>query len=235
MKNTFFQFKHFRINQDKAAMKVCTDACILGAYIPLEKQARLLDIGAGTGLLALMSAQRNPCLQIDAVEIEASAYQQAFENVQNSSFSKQIQVHLADIQTFETTAQYDCIVSNPPFYTDYLQSGKAKQDNAWHTNTLPTDALLEAIARLLTPAGKVWILLPPYQMELFTQAAKELNLYTVESLDIYTLPTKPLWRIIRAFSRQGNTPIHKQLLVTEKPAVYTQAFIDLLKDYYLAF
>lgn len=228
MPNTYFRFKQFTVHQDQTAMKVCTDACILGAYTAVGQARRVLDIGTGTGLLALMLAQRASEARIDAVELELDAYKQAVENVQASPFAHQIQVHQTAIQNFFPTQKYDLIVTNPPFYTQHLQAGKAKQDNAWHTNTLPTQDVLQAVVRLLDSAGKAWVLLPWYQMNLFTEEARNLGLYPQQILHIHTLPTKPIWRVITAFGFEYQaTCLPETLCVTEQP------FQDLMKEYYL--
>ncbi len=227
MPNSYFSFKQFTIQQDQTAMKVCTDACIFGAYVQVGQARHILDIGTGTGLLALMLAQRAENATIDAVEIDVSAHKQALENVQASPFKDRICVHHLAIQDFLPAKQYDLIITNPPFYTHYLQSGKPLQDNAWHTNTLPTTALLQAITSLLLPTGKVWILLPAYEMNLFTQEAQNLGLYPQETLAIYTLPTKPIWREIKAFGFTENKAVLETICVGDN------AFKDLMKTYYL--
>lgn len=236
MANTYFRFKQFTIEQDKTAMKVCTDACILGAYIPLtvlDSMAKILDVGTGTGLLGLMLAQRTRSDKIEAVELDKNAYQQACQNVQASPFADRITVHHTAIQNFLPTQKYDLIISNPPFYTGYLQSGKANQDNAWHTNTLPTHEFLEAVARLLAEAGKFWVLLPPYQMEIFSQEAVKYGLLPFQALEIHTLPTKPVWRVIQGFAWEAIEILSQKLIISASPQVYTPDFKALLQDFYL--
>jgi len=233
MPNSYFSFKQFTIHQNNTAMKVCTDACILGAYTQIAGAKRIIDIGTGTGLLALMLAQRAQEACIDAIEIDADAYEQAVQNVQASSFAPCLRVYHTSIQAYAPIEKYDLIIINPPFYNQYLQSGKAQQDNAWHTNTLPTSDLLEAVVRLLAPAGKVWILLPPYQMTLFIAEAQQNGLHVHQTLAIHTLPQKPVWRMIAALSFVPQMLITERLIVSETPQVYADAFKALLNPYYL--
>lgn len=232
MANTYFRFKQFTIEQSQTAMKVCTDACILGAYIP-DLEVDILDIGTGTGLLALMLAQRISVGKVEAIEMEENAYKQACQNVQASPFANRVVVHHTAIQNFFSTQKYAMIVSNPPFYTDFLQSGKFNQDNAWHTNTLPTRELLEAVVRLLAEGGTFWVLLPPYQMEVFTKEASQFGLLPFHRLQIHTLPTKPVWRIIQGFGRQASEITQQKLVISASPEVYTTDFKTLLQDFYL--
>ncbi len=235
MANTYFRFKQFEVQQNKTAMKVCTDACILGAYTPTTGAKSILDIGTGTGLLALMLAQRSEAGKIEGVEIEQNAYEQASENVQASPFEARIRLYHTAIQDFFPTEKYDLIVTNPPFYTDHLQSGKVLQDKARHTNDLPTRVLLESISRLLAEAGKVWVLLPPQEMRFFAQEARTFGLVPFQKLQIYTLPTKPVWRVIQGFGRQDDGLEEQTLVVSDAPQLYSLDFEALMKEYYLIF
>ena len=176
MPKNSFTFKQFTINQDRCAMKVCTDACILGASTDVENVSKILDIGTGTGLLSLMIAQRTNA-QIDAVEIDEDAYQQAVMNVQESVFASKIRVHHQRIQDCLVEDSYDLIISNPPFYQQSLKSADAKVNRALHTVELSFDDIIDSSIRLLSPNGKFVVLLPPFEMEKLIQIAKKKGLY----------------------------------------------------------
>ena len=218
-------------------MKVCTDACILGAYADIGQGAfQLLDIGTGTGLLALMAAQRNQNAQIDAVEIDEAAFCQASENVANSLFSTQIHLYSTSIQAFTPPSTYHRILTNPPFYTNHLRSPDAAVNRALHTDDLPFNELITAVNRLLHPDGQWWVLLPPYEMGVLTALTTAVGLYPFQELQVRHHANKPVFRHITGFSYQNNTLITDSLAIYETDGLtYTAAFRTLLKDFYLIF
>lgn len=232
-----FRFKQFTIHQDQTAMKVCTDACILGAYADVgEAPIRLLDIGTGTGLLALMTAQRNANAQIDAVEMDNAAAHQATENIANSSFSERVRLHHTRIQTFTPPTTYDRILTNPPFYTNHLRSPDVAVNRALHTDDLPFPALISAVKQLLHPSGQWWVLLPPYEMSKLTELAATIGLQPFQELHVRHHARKPVFRHVTGFSYQNNTLLTDTLAIYETDGrTFTVAFRTLLKDFYLIF
>ncbi len=236
MPKNSFTFKQFTINQDRCAMKVCTDACILGASTDVENVSKILDIGTGTGLLSLMIAQRTNA-QIDAVEIDEDAYQQAVMNVQESVFASKIRVHHQRIQDFLVEDSYDLIVSNPPFYQQSLKSADAKVNRALHTVELSFDDIIDSSIRLLSPNGKFVVLLPPFEMEKLIQIAKKKGLYLSKKMLIRHDESKPIFRVIATFqTNQIHDSAEKTLIIHEKDGrTYSDEFRRLLQDYYLIF
>src|SRR5215831_18097201 len=136
MSNAFFQFKQFRVDQDRSAMKVTTDACILGASIPVPVYGKILDVGAGTGLLSLMMAQRTQC-DIDGVEVDEESYRQAHENFQNSPWSDRLKIVHDDFKKFNPDYKYDLVITNPPFYENSYRSANPALNAAKHNDRLP--------------------------------------------------------------------------------------------------
>lgn len=237
-KNTYFQFKQFRIEQAHTAMKVSTEACILGAWTFAENPQKILDIGTGTGLLSLMLAQRFPSSQIESVEIESNAFQQAQQNVSRSPFYANIRLYHTSIQDFAQNPKastYDLIVCNPPFYANYLQSPDAKLNIALHQNTLPLETLAEAIEFLLALQGRAFILLPPFFMEKFCLLAKRKNLFPQKKLHIFHSPKHPILREITAFGFYESNLASQHLFIRNEKGEYTNEFKTLLKDFYLHF
>ncbi|MEZ0540914.1 tRNA1(Val) (adenine(37)-N6)-methyltransferase [Fibrella arboris] len=243
-----FRFKQFTIQQDRTAMKVCTDACVLGAWADVAGE-RLLDIGTGTGLLALMAAQRNPDARIDAVELDEVAAGQAAENVAASPFAKQVRVWHTPIQTYLTGEAnnvpepvYDCMLTNPPFYTNSLRSPDKAVNRALHTDDLPFAELLTAVRRLLRPTGTWWVLLPPPESDalinLANQAVVSGTLQPCRQLQLRHHAEKPVFRHVTAF-RFADSPIDfvpEQLAIHELDGrTYTPEFRALLQPYYLIF
>ncbi|QHT65812.1 methyltransferase [Rhodocytophaga rosea] len=234
MPNDYFQFKEFRINQSRCAMKVCTDSCILGAYTPVEGAAHMLDIGTGTGLLALMLAQRSKA-HIDAVEIDKSAYEQATENILESPFSSQIRVIHSSIQAFTMRPQqkYELIISNPPFFANHLKRKETRQNVALHSESLGLSELAVLVSYLLEKHGKFIVMLPRHEMSLLEEAAREVKLFPSEKLYIAEKQEGKLLRIISTFSFTETHPEEKDLFIKNESGTYTQDFIGLLQPYYL--
>lgn len=221
-------------------MKVCTDACVLGAYADVLGN-RVLDIGTGTGLLALMAAQRNPTAHIDAVEIDEAAAGQATENAAASPFSERVRVIQARIQAYQPTERYDRILTNPPFYTNHLPSPDAAVNRALHTGDLPFPELLEAVGRLLKNDGQWWVLLPPHEMRQLTTLAEPVGLRPFRQLQLRHNTQKPVFRVITGFAYGANSLLNETLNIHEIPPTvtprpgYTPAFQELLRAFYLIF
>ncbi|UFH52161.1 tRNA1(Val) (adenine(37)-N6)-methyltransferase [Spirosoma sp. KNUC1025] len=238
-----FRFKQFTIRQDRAAMKVCTDACVLGAYANVtgaqqtaDRVERILDIGTGTGLLALMAAQRNVTAIVDAVEVDDSAVEQAIENVSDSPFASRIHVIHTRIQEFVNQAAYDRILTNPPFYTNHLRSPDAAVNRALHTDELPFEELLAAVVRFLKPAGQWWVLLPPYESQKISELAATSGLKPFQRLMLRHHAEKPFFRVITGFCFD-NLPVTDQVMTIHEHdgRTYTAEFRALLRDFYLIF
>lgn len=233
-------------------MKVCTDACVLGAWTTNERLSlvgsvpAILDIGTGTGLLALMAAQNHPTAQLDAVEIDPDAFSQATENIKDSPFANRIQVHQTAIQNFQPGHQYDLILTNPPFFTNHLRSPDAATNRALHTDTLPFADLVSSVDRLLKPDGQWWVLLPPYQSKELDQLASTAGLQPVEQLQLRHNAHKAPFRHITGYRRQPH-PLQTHTLTIYEPGSsgqpyanpaheqYTDAFRQLLRPFYLIF
>ena len=219
-------------------MKVCTDACVLGAYANVGSPATktILDIGTGTGLLALMAAQRNPTALIDAVEIDPDAAAQAGENVAASPFANRVRVTKTAIQEYHPSLLYDRILTNPPFYTNSLRSPNAAINRALHTSELPFGELIGAVDRLLKPDGQWWVLLPPYETQKLTELAASNGLHPFCRLQLRHNENKPPFRIVTGFCRRPTDTTDETLTIYEpQESVYTDAFRLLLQDFYLIF
>ncbi len=237
MANSYFKFKQFRVEQAQCAMKVCTDSCVFGAYVNVEGATRILDIGTGTGLLALMAAQRTQA-SIDAVEINAEAQAQATENFAVSPWANRLTLHPVSLQEFAkyNRQQYDVILSNPPFFLASLKSDNAAKNTAKHTGDLLFEDILAFAQQHLTEQGKLYLLLPPAEAAHFAELATEHNLYLAETLEVYTRVGGKCIRHIQTFTSPPATPLVKQLFIREADAVtYTSEFVKLLKAYYLIF
>ena len=229
MANTYFQFKEFCVEQEQTSMKVCTDACILGAYASEENPERILDVGAGTGLLSLMLAQRYSC-PIDAVEIEEKAYREALKNFSLSPWSEQIILHHCSIQEYIKYAdqQYDLIICNPPFYP----RTKNASNKATHSDSLPFSDLVKVMMRLLSEEGNGYILLPPKGSNSLESMIQNTPLQLNQKLLIKNSENQEPFRVITSFGFKDEKYSEASLVIRNE-GKYTPQFCQLMKDYYL--
>lgn len=233
MSNDYFQFKQFTVYQHHCAMKVGTDAVILGAYAPVSDAESVLDIGTGTGVVALMIAQRSTA-NITGIEIDTSASTQASENVLHSPWSDRISIIHADFVKYNFNEKYDCIVSNPPYFNNDLRSPNTQRNLARHTDSLSYEALLRGVHNILKEKGKFIVIIPTNAVNTFTQIAFIYNLHLLIKLTIYSLPNSISKRTILVLTNQKDVCCKdEQLIVESKPHQYTDAYFRLMQDYYL--
>jgi len=236
MANSWFQFKQFTVQQDKAAMKVCTDSCVFGATVPVNENIHaILDIGTGTGLLALMLAQRSGSL-IDAVELNADAAQQATDNFLHSPWKERLTLYETSIQDYFkfTTRQYDLIVCNPPFFSGSLKTGNEAKDMALHQSHLSIEELMQVTFFMLTKKGSAYMLISIYEEGNFLQAAAAVGLKGKRYLSMYDNGEK----LIRYIIHVRKDEIHLAdeeltFVIRNSENQYTEQFVDALKDFYL--
>jgi len=219
-------------------MKVCTDACIQGAFTAqyLAGQEKvvssILDIGAGTGLLSLLLAQQTAAA-ITAIELDAAAAEQATENFAASPWADRMQVTQADIRTLPAAHRYDHIITNPPFYEGSLKSGDTLRNQAMHATTLGYEGLLQAISAHLHVKGSFSVLLPYAAFPGFRQLAEAAGYHPQQILEVKQSVQHGYFRTVGIFSRQRVTPVITSLAIYEKQNVYTPEFVALLQPYYL--
>ena len=235
-RNSFFEFKQFRINQENCAMKVGTDGVLLGAWTPIPlSTTRILDIGTGSGLLALMLAQRTHA-HIDAVEIDTLAAQQAKENFISSPWSNRLQIYETDFQSFAKNElhKYDVIVSNPPYFHNSLHTPNRQRTIARHSDSLTLDELVDGVEKLLQPWGYFCVILPTHESEIVAKKALLANLYCTQKTFVYPTPTSPAKRIMQLFSKKETTPLTQHLVIEqEQRHQYTKEYNELTKKYFL--
>lgn len=235
MANSYFKFKQFTINQENCAMKVCTDACILGAWFPakIPQTATVLDIGSGTGLLMMMLAQRSQG-EIHGIEIDPAAYAQLQENTSQNDWKARLKVFAGDARTFQFPVKYDFIISNPPFFENDLLSTDDREQVAKHSKHLTLEALLDVIDANLQPRGAFGILLPYHRWEEFNKLAIQKNFSLTEKLVVRHTPKHAPFRAILHYTRSNdNFAPSIELAIKQDAGSYTPEFVELLKDYYL--
>ncbi len=235
MANTYFRFKQFIINQDQCSMKVCTDACILGAWFAekIPTYSSVLDIGSGTGLLMLMLAQKNKA-DIDGIELDLPSFKQLKENIGRSKWSAQLKVFPGDVRSFSFPVKYDFIIVNPPFFEGDLLSPSEEKNMAKHSGSLTLAELIRVMSANLQPAGSFGILLPFHRVTEFEALALEAGFCIREKLLIRQTPAHPYFRAVMHFGQgKENYPLQTELVIQTEDGVYTPEFTELMKDYYL--
>ncbi len=235
MANNYFQFKQFKINQSRAAMKVGTDGVLLGAWASCSGAQRILDIGTGTGLIALMLAQRYTAM-IDALEIDEAAMADAKENIQQSPWSERIKLYPTALQHFSPAEKYDALVSNPPYFKDSLKAPDAARTRARHSDTLSLEELVVRSVKLLQPAGKLHLVLPYEALEELQIDAAKAGLYLVRICRVKPTPSKSFKRVLLTLAMQADPCVEEELILEEFGRhQYSQAYKDLTRDFYLNF
>ena len=236
MSNKPFQFKQFTIQQDKAAMKVGTDGVLLGAWVDLKSEVfSVLDIGAGTGLIALMVAQRCNAELIDAVELNDDAYEQTVDNFETSDWGDRLFCYHASLEEFanEIDDKYDLIISNPPFYTSTYKELPDDRAMARHSESLPYDELLRNTSKLLSENGSCAFIIP-YEEEIkFISIAKELHLFPTKITRVKGAVNSPIKRSLIQFSFFEDKLIEDELTIEIERHNYTSEYQELVKDFYL--
>ena len=232
-----FSFKQFSIQQDQCAMKVGTDGVLLGAWAPIEHQPiSILDIGTGTGLIALMLAQRSSAEQIDALEIDENAFEQAVNNFENSPWSDRLFCFHAGLDEFmeEPEDEYDLIVSNPPFYSEDYKTENEQRDLARFQDALPFEDLIEAADLLLSENGILAVIIPFKEETKFIDLAKDFELFPMKITHVKGTPTTEIKRSLIAFSRTEKTKISiDELIIEITRHNYTEEYIALTSEFYL--
>lgn len=228
-----FRFKQFTIHQDRTPMKVGTDGVLLGAWADSEHAHRILDIGTGTGLIALMSAQRNPSAHIDAIEIEPGACQQARENILASPWAQRIEFIPTALQNFSPGKHYDHIVCNPPFFIGSTKTPSAGRTLARHCDSLPHTELISHTARLLAPEGNFCLILPPQEARQAISEARFHHLYPSRITRVLPNPGKAPKRLLVRFSFADLPPSEDELVLELSRHVYSEAYIRLTHTFYL--
>ena len=235
MSNPYFRFKQFTVRHDRCAMKVGTDGCLLGAWVDVSGARRIADVGTGSGLIALMLAQRNADARIDALDIDRDACRQAVDNVADSPFASRIRIIRFDFRTYLATAPppYDLIVSNPPYFDESLKCPDARRTTARHTDTLPTAELLRLSAALLTDGGRLALILPYAQRESLLQQAVSQQLHLIRETRVVPVAGAPPKRLLVEFSRRPSPCVPEELTLETPAHDRTEAFRRLVRDFYL--
>ena len=228
MSNDFFQFKQFIVRQDSCAMKVGTDGTLLGAWA--RGGERILDIGTGTGLIALMMAQRFEKALVDAIDIDAEACDQARRNAAESPFRERINVCNKSLQEFagqETVKRYDSIVSNPPYFVHSLKASDERRSMARHAETLSYYDLMKCSSNMLSEDGEISVVIPFDCRKNLEEAAILSGLFSSRICAVKTKPVKAPKRYLLAFTKHPTTVVQEELVIG------SDEYVEMMKDFYL--
>ena len=232
-----FQFKQFSVNQDQTAMKIGTDGVLLGAWTPIENNPKsVLDIGTGTGIIAIMLAQRSTAQQIEALEIDESAFEQAVENFENSPWGDRLFCFHAGLDEFveEPEDEYDLIVSNPPFFSEEYRSENEQRDLARFQEAMPFEDLVEAADLLLSENGIFSVIIPFNEEDRFIELCANVELFPIKITRVKGAQNTKIIRSLLAFKRFELSVLTSDELVIEiSRHEYTPEYIALTKDFYL--
>ena len=237
MANPYFKFTQFGVYHDRSSLKVGTDAVLLGAWAEVADAKHILDIGTGSGVIALMLAQRSPA-QIDAIDIDEESTKQAQENFSDSLWSERLRVHNISLKDFTATAKakYDSVVSNPPYFTDSFKPADPQRFSARHNDQLPIHELAENAAKLLSASGKFCVILPVKEAGLLTAALRNLGLFPEKELWVYSFTGKEVFRKLILFGRNETNCLREELTIETAPGQgYSKEYVELTRAYYLNF
>ena len=232
-----FRFKHFEIEDNRSSMKVCTDSVLLGSWAAVADCARILDIGTGCGILALMTAQRCEAL-IDSIEIDEESAMQAWHNFQQSPWNNRLKVLNISLQEFTAgkTVRYDHIIANPPYFEKSLKPSSAQRTMARHSEHLSSDLLMQSVACLLEPHGKFSCVMPVPAYDKFIQHAERSQLYPSRVLKVKTVPFKDPKLILAEFMKVSlRNPEIEELTVYDENFQYSEPYKFLTHHFYLNF
>jgi len=235
-RNKWFEFKQFRIEQQKAAMKVGTDGVLLGAWTSVDNVSHILDAGTGTGLIALMLAQRCKA-RIDAVEIDDAAYIEAKFNFEQSPWKERLEVFHSDFNTFskDHLQLYDLIVSNPPFFIDSLKNSDPRLAKAKHNESMTFKELIQGSVKLLKDTGRLVVIIPAESLDEFRETARLNGFYLHQCCTVISKQGRTVGRVLLELSLIKGYAATSEIMIQNDQGNFTDQFKELTRAYYLNF
>jgi len=227
-----FQFKYFSVRQDHSALKVGTDALLLGAFCNVSNVKRVLDVGAGTGVISLMIAQRLAYVQIDAVDIDVLSLKDCDYNFKQSPWSNKLAAIEADFMEFDSVTPYDLIVSNPPFYLDGLLGQVDRMNKAKHAVHFSFDVFFKQAEKNLNASGEVWIIIPADNLNFIEELAKQAGFFLIHVVRVSPNSLKQANRIVLGFSKKEKRIIATDFVIRNEDGTYSDAYKVLTADFH---
>jgi tRNA1Val (adenine37-N6)-methyltransferase len=235
MQNNEFRFKQFNVVQNKVAMKVNTDGVLLGAWAETTEAKYILDLGTGTGVIALMMAQKSNQAVIDAIDIDHDAFVQAKANFEQSKWSNRLTAFHSSLQDFSAGKKYDLIISNPPYFVDNFKTENEKKNIAKHSTALTYEELIAGINLLLSEAGKGFLVVPIFNTSLLQFLTERENLFVTKQTDVIAVDGKKPYLAMLRLERQKKNVSKSVITIKNKASEFTTDYINLTKEFYLKF
>lgn len=226
-----FSFKHFSVEQSNSALKVGTDAMVLGAFIDAENANNSLDIGSGTGVLSLMIAQKNPTINVTAIEIDELSCLDCLRNFLNSPWNNRLSLLNSNFLTENFSGAFDLIFSNPPFYENSLINSDTRKAKAKHESHLSFYLLFEKVSKILSEIGTFWIIMPYENANKWIENASEYRLYCIQKINIFAKPNS-MKRTILVFSKIKSEMLLSDFIIRNNDNSYSDDYIQLTKEFH---
>lgn len=229
-----FRFRQFGVQQGRSAMKVGTDGVLLAAWASIENAGSILDVGTGTGVIALICAQRNSEAEIAAVEMDSGSVLDARQNFSSSPWPSRLHLYKGDFLKLNSSEKFDIIISNPPYFSDSLRAINPSRNAARHDDSLPAPAFMLKASDLLSADGKIAVIFPKTQMERWSHEASRFDFFPERICHVFTLPWKDSSRVMVEFShRHPHEPRMESVLIEKSPGVWSETYKDLVRDYFI--
>jgi tRNA1Val (adenine37-N6)-methyltransferase len=237
MPETLFRFKRFKVSQKECAMKINTDGVLLGAWADVPTTGHILDVGTGSGVIAMMLAQRSSQSRIVGVEIDENSFYEARANMEVSEWSENLEAVLGSIQEYskEATNQFDLIVSNPPFFSGGTLSATQKKTDVRHAIKLPHSELLRAAYHLLDENGVFSVVLPYIEGLRFIELAEQYRFFLSQVTEVRSFPDSPVERLLISFRKNQTEVSRDSLSIRDSKKDFSEEYRQLTKDFYLKF
>lgn len=228
-----FRFKQFEVYQARSAMRVGTDGVLLAAWARVNDAEHILDVGTGTGVIALICAQRNAKARIDAIELDEGSAEDAGYNFSISPWSSRLKIHQGDFLKIGSKDKFDLIISNPPYFSQSLRAANPSRNTARHDDMLPAELFMEKTKKLLNPNGRLALIFPTQQLERWLFAANECGFAPQRICHVYTLAYKEASRVMVEFVKSdGNEPRMESILIEKNPGEFSEAYRKITEELY---
>ena len=228
-----FQFKQFAVAQSHSSMKVGTDAVLLGCWAEVRAAHRVLDVGTGNGVIALICAQRNPAASIKGIDIDRGSVDDAEFNFRNSPWNEHMEAIHGDFLDYSSGMKYDLIISNPPFFSDSIRASDPVRSKARHDDSLPADKFMNHASQLLTEEGIVSVIIPLNQLKRWMDAGSHAGLFPQRICHVFTLADREASRVMVEFGlSDGSEPRMESLLIERRPGEFSETYKELTRDFY---